>query len=61
MPVVMHQYVDRCCLLAMTRDLATGVMEGLVPLHDELSVAPEAPWCLEKPEQNRNQVWDGVG
>ncbi|WP_255116875.1 MULTISPECIES: hypothetical protein [unclassified Synechococcus] len=40
-------------------ELTDCVLEGLLQLHEELSVDPEAPWYVGTPDQT--QVLHGVG
>jgi len=37
----------------MTPELAACVLEGLLLLHEELSVDPEAPWFVGTPDQTQ--------
>jgi len=44
----------------MTHELASCVLEGLLLLHEELSVDPEAPWSVGTPDQTQvlhDRVW----
>ena len=44
----------------MTPQLAAFVLEGLLLLHEELSVDPEAPWYVGTPDQTQvlhNELW----
>jgi hypothetical protein len=44
----------------MKSKLADYVLEGLLQLHEELSVDPEAPWYLGAPDQTQvlhQQLW----
>ena len=44
----------------MTPELAACVLEGLLLLHEELSVDPEAPWYVGKPDQTQvlhDELW----
>lgn len=40
----------------MTHALAACVLEGLLLLHEELSVDPEAPWSVDTPNQTQALV-----
>jgi hypothetical protein len=45
---------------AMTPELAACVLEGLLLLHEELSVDPEAPWYVGMPDQTQvlhDELW----
>jgi len=53
-------WLDGDCLPAMTPELAAFVLEGLLLLHEELSVDPEAPWYVGTPDQTQvlhNELW----
>ena len=55
-----HACVDGDCLLAMTPELAACVLEGLLLLHEELSVDPEAPWYVGTSDQTQvlhDELW----
>lgn len=44
----------------MTPELAACVLEGLLLLHEELSVDPEAPWYVGTPDQTQvlhDELW----
>jgi hypothetical protein len=44
----------------MKSELADCVLEGLLQLHEELSVDPEAPWYVGTPDQTQvlhNELW----
>ena len=44
----------------MTPELASCVLEGLLLLHEELSVDPEAPWYVGTPDQTQvlhDELW----
>jgi len=44
----------------MTPELAAGVLEGLLLLHEELSVDPDAPWYVGTPDQTQvlhDELW----
>jgi len=44
----------------MTPELADCVLEGLLQLHEELSVDPEAPWYVGTPDQTQilhDELW----
>ena len=44
----------------MKSELADCVLEGLLQLHEELSVDPEAPWYVGTPDQTEvlhNELW----
>ena len=44
----------------MTPELASCVLEGLLLLHEELSVDPDAPWYVGTPDQTQvlhNELW----
>lgn len=44
----------------MTPELAACVLEGLLMLHEELSVDPEAPWYVGTPDQTQvlhDELW----
>jgi hypothetical protein len=44
----------------MKSELAYCVLEGLLQLHEELSVDPEAPWYVGTPDQTQvlhNELW----
>ena len=44
----------------MTPELASCVLEGLLLLHEELSVDPQAPWYVGMPDQTQvllNELW----
>jgi hypothetical protein len=44
----------------MTPELAACVLEGLLLLHEELSVDPEAPWYVGTPDQTQvlhGELW----
>ena len=44
----------------MTPELAARVLEGLLLLHEELSVDPEAPWYVGTPDQTQvlhDELW----
>ena len=44
----------------MTPELAACVLEGLLLLHEELSVDPEAPWYIGTPDQTQvlhDELW----
>lgn len=44
----------------MTPELAACVLEGLLLLHEELSVDPEAPWYVGMPDQTQvlhDELW----
>ena len=44
----------------MTPELAACVLEGLLQLHEELSVDPQAPWYGGTPEQTQvlhDELW----
>lgn len=44
----------------MTPELAACVLEGLVQLHEELSVDPDAPWYVGTPDQTQvlhDELW----
>jgi hypothetical protein len=44
----------------MTPELAACVLEGLILLHEELSVDPEAPWYVGTPDQTQvlhDELW----
>lgn len=44
----------------MTPELAACVLEGLLQLHEELSVDPEAPWYVGTPDQTQvlhDELW----
>jgi hypothetical protein len=46
--------------VAMTPDLASCVLEGLLLLHEELSADPEAPWYVGTPDQTQvlhDELW----
>ena len=46
--------------MAMTPELAACVLEGLLLLHEELSVDPEAPWYVGMPDQTQvlhDELW----
>jgi len=45
---------------AMTPELAACVLEGLLQLHEELSVDPDAPWYVGTPDQTQvlhDELW----
>ena len=47
-------------LQRMTPELAACVLEGLLLLHEELSVDPEAPWYVGTPDQTQvlhDELW----
>ena len=47
-------------LVRMTPELAACVLEGLLLLHEELSVDPEAPWYVGTPDQTQvlhDELW----
>jgi hypothetical protein len=47
-------------LKRMTPELAACVLEGLLLLHEELSVDPEAPWYVGTPDQTQvlhDELW----
>lgn len=49
-----------CSSVAMTPELAAYVLEGLLQLHEELSVDPEAPWYVGTPDQTQllhDELW----
>ncbi len=44
----------------MTPELAACVLEGLLQLHEELSVDPDAPWYVGTPDQTQvlhDELW----
>ena len=44
----------------MTPELAACVLEGLLLLHEELSVDPDAPWYVGTPDQTQvlhDELW----
>ncbi|MEB3276465.1 MAG: hypothetical protein VKM92_05800 [Cyanobacteriota bacterium] len=44
----------------MTPELASCVLEGLLLLHEELSVDPDAPWYVGTPDQTQvlhDELW----
>ena len=44
----------------MTPELAACVLEGLLLLHEELSVDPQAPWYVGTPDQTQvlhDELW----
>ena len=44
----------------MKSELADCVLEGMLQLHEELSVDPEAPWYVGTPDQTQvlhNELW----
>jgi hypothetical protein len=44
----------------MTPELAACVLEGLLVLHEELSVDPDAPWYVGTPDQTQvlhDELW----
>ena len=52
--------VDGDSCVAMTPDLASCVLEGLLLLHEELSVDPQAPWYVGMPDQTQvlhDELW----
>ena len=52
--------VDGDSSVAMTPDLASCVLEGLLLLHEELSVDPQAPWYVGMPDQTQvlhDELW----
>jgi len=52
--------VDGASSVAMTPELAACVLEGLLLLHEELSVDPEAPWYVGTPDQTQvlhDELW----
>jgi len=52
--------VDGSSSVAMTPELAACVLEGLLQLHEELSVDPEAPWYVGMPDQTQvlhDELW----
>ena len=52
--------VDGCSSNAMTPELASSVLEGLLQLHEELSVDPDAPWYVGTPDQTQvlhDELW----
>lgn len=52
--------VDGDSCEAMTPELAACVLEGLLLLHEELSVDPEAPWYVGTPDQTQvlhDELW----
>jgi len=58
--MVIPSCVDGDCLPAMTPELAACVLEGLLLLHEELSVDPEAPWYVGTPDQTQvmhDELW----
>jgi hypothetical protein len=47
-------------LSRMTPELAACVLEGLLLLHEELSVDPDAPWYVGTPDQTQvlhDELW----
>jgi len=47
-------------LVRMTPELAACVLEGLLLLHEELSVDPAAPWYVGTPDQTQvlhDELW----
>ena len=57
-PVAVHGWL--LLLLRMTPDFASCVLEGLLLLHEELSVDPEAPWYVGTPDQTQvlhDELW----
>jgi hypothetical protein len=52
--------VDGDSSVAMTPELAACVLEGLLLLHEELSVDPDAPWYVGTPDQTQvlhDELW----
>jgi hypothetical protein len=52
--------VDGDSSVAMTPELAGCVLEGLLLLHEELSVDPQTPWYVGTPDQTQvlhDELW----
>ena len=52
--------VDGDSSVAMTPELAACVLEGLLLLHEELSVDPQTPWYVGTPDQTQvlhDELW----